>query len=399
MKSTINKFPLLALVLLIGLWSCKKMDDIGPLENNSTPPGAISNGKVQNLKGEAIITYTLPGDEDLLYVKAVYQIRPGVTREVKASFYTNNLLVDGFKDSTSTEVTLYAVNRSEVASEPYTVTVKPLKPAYLSSFDSLKVGPTFGGINVRTTNPDAKPLSIIILRKDKFGQWSQTGAVYSSLKDINQSLRGMDTAKQHFALYIRDQFQNQSDTLFADLSPFYETLIPKSGFSEYPLPGDLAVNAYGRQMRNLWDGIYNGWGSAICTFETITDTTTGVWFTFDMGITAQLSRFTWWHYPDPRYFENASMKVYELWGTANPSPNGSWAGWTKLTECRETKPSGLPYGQENSDDKAAGEAGSGWEIPISAPPVRYIRVKHKYNYSGLRQTLTACEISIWGKPL
>ena len=399
MKSTIYKFLLWSLVLLTGLWSCKKRDVIGPLDHNSTPPGPVSNGKVVNLKGEAQITYTLPGDEDLLYVKAVYEIRKGVTREAKASFYTNTLLVDGFQDTSATEVSLYAVNSSEVASTPYKVTVKPLKPAYLSSFDSLKVTATFGGINIRTTNPDAKALAIIVLLKDKNGQWAQYGAVYSSLKEINQSLRGMDTTKKSFAFYVRDQFQNESDTLFKDLSPLYETLIPKSGFSEYPLPTDLGVNAYGRQMRNLWDGIYGGWGSAICTYETLTDTTNGVWFTFDMGVTAQLSRFTWWHYPDPRYFENASMKVYELWGTTNPSPSGSWAGWTKLVECRDKKPSGLPYGTENSDDAAAGQAGSTWEIPITAPPVRYIRVRHKYNFSGLRQTLTGCEISIYGKPL
>jgi hypothetical protein len=399
MKPAIYKFLLLALVLLTGLWSCKKRDVLGPLDKNSTQPGAVSNGKVVNLKGEAQITYTLPTDEDLLYIKAEYEIRPGVTRQVKASFYTNTLLVDGFKDTTATEVSLYAVNSSEVVSAPYKVTVKPLMPAYLSSFDSIKVAATFGGINIRTSNPDGKPLSIIVLLKDKFGQWAQYGAVYSSLKEINQSLRGMDTMKKSFAFYIRDQFQNQSDTLFRDLTPLYETLIPKSGFNEYPLPTDLAVNAYGRQMRNLWDGVYNGWGSTICTYETLTDTTNGVWFTFDMGVTAQLSRFTWWHYPDPRYFENASMKVYELWGTTNPNPNGSWAGWTKLVECRDAKPSGLPYGTENSDDKAAGEAGSTWEIPITAPPVRYIRVRHRYNFSGLRQTLTGCEISIFGKPL
>src|SRR5215207_10382308 len=148
MKPAIYKFLLLALVLLTGLWSCKKRDVIGPLDHSGIQPGKVSNGKVVNMKGEAVITYTLPIDEDLLYVKAVYEIRKGVTREAKASFYTNSLLVDGFKDTSETTVTLYAVNRSEVVSEPYTVTVKPLMPAYLTSFDSLKVKPTFGGINI-----------------------------------------------------------------------------------------------------------------------------------------------------------------------------------------------------------------------------------------------------------
>ncbi|MFD2888083.1 DUF5000 domain-containing lipoprotein [Chitinophaga cymbidii] len=385
--------------VLLFFAACTESTIIGPLENNTTPPGPVSNPTVLNLAGEAQISYTMPDDEDLLYIKAVYEIRPGVTREAKASSYTNRLLVDGFRDTTAVEVKLYAVNRSEVASTPVSVTVNPGKPAYLTSFDSLKVIPAFGGINVKTDNEYRKPLAIIVLQKDDFGQWKQIHAIYSSLKAINQSIRGMDTTEKHFAFYVRDQFQNESDTMFASMKPLYETLIPKSGFREYPLPGDVAVNAYTRQMRNLWDNIYSGWGSAICTYETLTDTTNGVWFTFDMGITAQLSRFTWWHYPDPRYFEKASMRSYELWGTDNPSPDGSWTGWTKLASCLEEKPSGLPEGQENDDDVTAGKNGASWDISIDAPPVRYLRIRHKYNWSGYRQTLTGCEISVWGKPL
>jgi hypothetical protein len=363
-----------------------------------TPPGPVSKATVENLKGEARLTYTMPGNNDLLYVKAVYTIRPGVTRETRASFYTNTMLVDGFRDTSATEVKLYAVNRSEVASVPTSVIVRPGKPAYLNVFDSLKVEAAFGGINVRSVNPEKKPMAFIILLKDQYGIWKQYDAIYTSVADINQYLRGMDTTLKHFAIYVRDQFQNQSDTLFADLKPLFEEKIPKSKFKAYVLPGDVPVTAYTRQMSFLWDEIYSGWGTAIATYETVTDTITGAWFSFDMGQVAQLSRFSWWHYADPGYFMNASMRSYELWGSTNPNPNGSWDGWVKLTDCMSVKPSGLPYATENTDDKTAGAAGEGFNIPITAPPVRYIRVKCRYNWSSMtRQTITGCEISLWGK--
>ena len=90
---------IIATLLLTGMWSCKKEDVNGLKENSGAQPGMVSNIAVKNENGAATITYSLPNDEDLLYVKAVYTLANGSKQEVKASYYTNQLRVAGFADT------------------------------------------------------------------------------------------------------------------------------------------------------------------------------------------------------------------------------------------------------------------------------------------------------------
>ena len=103
-----------AITLLTGVWSCKKEDVNGIKESKGGTPGVVSNVTVQNEHGAATISYVLPNDEDLLYVKAVYTLPNGTQREVKSSYYSNQLRVDGFADTLKHTIQLYAMNRSEV---------------------------------------------------------------------------------------------------------------------------------------------------------------------------------------------------------------------------------------------------------------------------------------------
>ena len=82
-------------------------DKTGPMENNTTQPGEVSNVLVENMAGKVAISYTLPKDQDLLYVKAVYQLHSGATREVKASYYTDRMVLDGFRDAKEYDCLLY----------------------------------------------------------------------------------------------------------------------------------------------------------------------------------------------------------------------------------------------------------------------------------------------------
>src|SRR5688572_18843467 len=108
-----NKDKRLLLVNLIVLFlvACSP-DATGPLTDDNTIPGPVKNAQVKNISGGAEISYVLPESTNLLYVKAVYDLK-GVKTEVKASFYKNQLVVEGFGDVNEHEVTLYAVNRSE----------------------------------------------------------------------------------------------------------------------------------------------------------------------------------------------------------------------------------------------------------------------------------------------
>src|SRR3546814_19856518 len=110
--------------LLVGS-ACKDKNRLDPFENDGIPPEALTNVQVENLNGAAKISYTLPGDEDLLYVLAETEALRGKI-QAKSSLYSNNVLIEGFGETKAREVTLYAVDRGENRSEPVTVTINPL---------------------------------------------------------------------------------------------------------------------------------------------------------------------------------------------------------------------------------------------------------------------------------
>ena len=100
-----------------------------------------------------------------------------------------------------------------------------------------------------------------------------------------------------------------------------------------------------------------------------------MWITFDLGVTAQLSRIGLWQRPNEWIYLQNNVRKFEIWGSINPASDGSWDSWTKIVEHTVIKPSGLPVGQTTQDDKDAAVAGEQMTVPLDAPRVRYIRVK------------------------
>ena len=110
-----------------------------------------------------------------------------------------------------------------------------------------------------------------------------------------------------------------------------------------------------------------------------------VWFTFDMGQTAQLSRFTSWQRSmgGSYYYRAGAIKEWEVWGRSDlPSSDGSWDGWTKLADCESIKPSGWPAGSNSEEDITYASKGEEFEFPADIPPVRYIRFKILSTHDG-----------------
>src|SRR3546814_8332243 len=97
---------------------------MSPVNTNDKQPVKVSNVEVENLPGGAKISYTLPTSENILYIKAIYEIRDGVEQEVKSSYYNRSLLIEGFPDTQEYDVKLYTVSHGEVESEPLTVQVR-----------------------------------------------------------------------------------------------------------------------------------------------------------------------------------------------------------------------------------------------------------------------------------
>lgn len=385
------------MLLLLVFTSCSTDEEVlAPLENNPNPPGMVKNVQVENLPGQVRLTYTLPEDQDLLYVAARYQLENGKEMEVKASYYSNNMVLPGFAGTSEREVKIYAVNRSEVESAPVNVTVSPLRAPIFEVFESLEVQPDFGGLRVSADNSNREDLAILIMEKNENNEWEPLpNSIYTSSREISQSIRGYDTMSRQFAITVRDRWLNTSDTLFKEITPLYETLMPKSDYSVYSLPND-APSPY--PVYNLWDGQFQIWWGSYHTDRTVDIGPHLV--TFDIGQKTKLSRVKIWHFPEPiggqlLFYYLGAMKEFRIWGSN--TPDSDLSSWTLLGTYKFDKPSGLPYGQETNEDYLNAIDGNDYEIPLDKPAVRYIRIESLENWVG-GQFMAISEVHVYGNP-
>lgn len=400
---TINKklYIIILAIITIFVVGCKE-DKLEPLEHNSTPPGPVTNISIKNQPAQATITYTLPKDQDLLYVKAVYPLKSGVIREVKASYYTNTMVLDGFADTEIHDVKIYAVNRSEVESEPVTIQIQPLESPIWDVFNTMEILPDFAGVKVTATNPFKADVTIEVIRPDSLGRWGKFGDdIYTSVEKISKTTRGLDTIPQLFGATVRDRFMNYTDTIYATISPFFEEALDKGKFREIRLPGDAEIQSASPGIHMIWNN--DSWWNQSQRLMTTTDNTNPQWVTFDTGQNAKLSRFKIYNYAEwmgggskpSLFYYRGQMRYFELWGTMEYTLDGSFDSWTLLGTYEVTKPSGLPYGEQSTEDWDKGEAGFEFDIDTSAPKVRYLRIKNNENWEG-STWLDIVEINIYG---
>jgi hypothetical protein len=231
-----------------------------PIGGDTSIPSMVSNVNVENLPGKAKLSYTLPNDQNLLYVKAVYTIATGKTLEAQTSYFNNSLIVEGFADTNEHEVKIYSVSRNNIKSEPVLVKVKPLESPIWKVFKSISVTNAFGGYNLSAANPDTANVSIIVMKKNAFNEFEVDNqkSVFTSVKDITSKVRGLDTTRYEFQVFVKDRWGNSTDTTTKAIKPLFETELPKSGFRAFTLPGDAPQVTNGARLEYAWDGLL-GW--------------------------------------------------------------------------------------------------------------------------------------------
>lgn len=399
MKAIHKLFPLALAALMIS--SCnKELETHEPIENDPAVPAQISNPKVVNGAGNATISYTLPNDARLLYVKAVYTISTGQQYEAKASYYGNSLLVEGFADTLEHEVKLYSVSRSNVESAPVTVKIKPLEASIWKVYRSLQVVNAFGGYNLTAANPTKANISVIVTKKNVFGEYEADNdkSVYTNVDSILSKVRGLDTVEYRFGFLVKDRWGNKTDTVYKIIKPLYETELSKANFSTFTLPGDASQVTNGAALQYMWDNRL-GWPYTSFTNQSGTGGTAPHMVTFSTGVLAKISRI--WIRPFPEgslYYYLSTMRRFEIYGSASPNLSGALDNtWSLLGSYTVVKPSGLPYGNDNAADQATAAAGFDWEVDINAPKVKYIRIRCLENFAGgTNQSIN--EIRVYGDP-
>jgi hypothetical protein len=388
------------------LISCKKSDAYKvPGSDDKTKPGVVTNVKVKNLNGAAILTYNLPGDDNLLYVVADYKINGKVARQTKSSFFLDTIRVDGFEKSQEYTVTLHAVTRANVSSDPVTVTVHPATPYYQLIRQSLKLAADFGGINIQALNHDKRSVGVnVVVINPADNKFAINDQRFTSADTISYAVRGFASSPTKFGVFITDQFGNVSDTSIVTLTPLYEELLDKRRFFTYTSASDGFIG-YGGILPYLWDGqTKEGPGSSPWQ-TTVGSVYRRIQGTFGLGRTYKLSHFLMW----PRGYGYANPKNFTIWGSSkdNPAdaetPGGASTGttvgdWVSLGTYRfPDPPSGLPQGQTNDADQAFVDKGVNFDVPFSSPAVKYLRIVVKNTWFGLDYTYIQ-EMSFYGTP-
>jgi hypothetical protein len=195
------------------------MDDYSKIPDK-TAPGPVSNVSETVAPGGVTFHYTLPNDEDLRCVKAVYVDDRGVLCEVRASSFVDSLTIDGFGNTEPKTVKLIAVDDSNNESTPVVRTVIPGEPVIYAIAESVIVLPYWGGVQLSWYNPSKTDIALELFAKDFTGKFVSINSLYSRDEwgTIN-SFSGLEAVETEFAFYVRDRWGNKSPMKYFTETP------------------------------------------------------------------------------------------------------------------------------------------------------------------------------------
>lgn len=178
--------------------------------------------------------------------------------------------------------------------------------------------------------------------------------------------------------------------------------VPGSGLRVKPYPGESGFDDY-YGWNKMFNEIVNpndaGESSIGCDNGFPQDHPT--YLTIDLGFICKLSYFKIWQrggglclYRDgnPINYEVYGAEEYPEYNQADPL-----AGWTLLRACKNSKPSGLPMGETNTDDINFQTTGEQFDFDAGIKKTRYIRFKFKDIYEPDKHYVAIGELAFWAK--
>lgn len=397
-KVIINLLFGLGLIML--LYDCQGPGKSGSLyKYGGSTPGKVTNVRVENIQGGAHIFYSLPKSNNLLYVEAVYSIQSRGKQKVKSSIYKDSLTVSGFANASAHKIKLYAVNRGGGRSEPTVITVNPLEPAFERVYNSIKVKNTFGGVFVNYSNNTENDKLAIAFVKDSSGQIIRVQTNYISKKSGNYSIRGLKAKDYKLGYFVRDKYQNHSDTTFSEFRPLFEVELNRNLFSNAKLPTDTWENPRTGPFSFIWDQqATSGRGGGSHNYWSHTKKTMPIWVTIDLGQLAKVDRIILYGNPHYAYYNNAYPKKFALWGSSDPNiaDSAHWQqsnSWFKYGSFVTQPPPNVnidtPYPQN----------GVSFQIKDASDFLysRYLRIVYIKTYAGQHRIVIG-DLDVFGSP-
>jgi hypothetical protein len=412
-----------SIVIMIATYfaGCKEEGRLDYIDYSVPAPACVTVEEVIDKPGGAVIKYRIPNDGNLLGVKVVYT-RNGEMCESKASKYVDTLVVEGLGNTEPQVVQLYSIGVNDKVSEPVSATINPKTPPVHSVKFDMEEG--FGGVSVSLRNNYTNAELALVLLFDTLGvfsgdkrQWLELHTFHTKADSIRLSRRDLRSRPIDLALYVRDRWGNVSDTVFKNLTPIEEIKLPKDKFFVADLPTDygtkdseLAGGNPDHRMTNLWTGEET---PDYHIFATSNAGKIPQWFTIGLGHKMSINRLQIWPRLGYEMYSGSAPREFEIWGSADPNPDGSWDNsWTLLGKFEQYKPSGYGEGRDvgpiTDEDRDYFYYHSVYEfMPSDLTPNPYMTVTHvrfkilstffTYGSEMTGSEVIMCEIAFWGQ--
>lgn len=394
MKNNLKYMLVFFLLMALG---CQEEGREDLINKSGSAPAQISDIEITPTPGGGIVKYEIPNDDNFLYVKAVYEAPVGVTREAKSSKYHNELILEGYGDTETHNVKFFSVGRNTKESTAIEKSFNPLAPSIYNVAETIDMNAVFGGIEVLYNNSDEANIIVQVL-VDTLGtatEYVPYDKLYTKLPNGRWVLRGFEAVETNFALIVSDPFGNKTDLIKATLTPLFEIEIPKDDFADLRLPNDSRSLRSKNPITHLWDGVINS-NSNFWASDQNQDPMPK-WISLDFGNKYILSRLKMWQRGNEEYTDGNLPIDWEVYGSNDPNPDGSWDSWTFLYQFgKPYKPSGLPHKQRTQEDIDYARGGLDYEFTVIPQGYRFYRFKFNETYGGGAFVIIT-EMTFWGK--
>jgi hypothetical protein len=358
--------------------SCSEKE-LTPISASTGKPESVTVLGVNPVPGGAIITFRIPENEDILAVKAVYTLSNGRKMEATTSFYDNELQILGYNDLQTHEVTLYSVNRTQEYSDPQSISITPLESPLSKTAKSIVVTPDFGGANFSWRNEDRQSLAFEFLAETANGDMQTVRVITSAMDSLSYTIRGYDPKPTKFGVIVNDNYGNETEIISAEqtIVPLYEQKFDKSIQKVKILSGDMSFSNWEGRNEAMIDDDPGTFGHSP---NGPNGNIGGASFTLDLGKMSKISRFLYYQRGDGgRNYRAGNARFFEVYtytgDSADDNPSGDWNQWEKVIDCEVIKPSNSPGTTVTDEDELTAISGHEFTIPLSCPPMRYLRFR------------------------
>ena len=248
MKKQLNKAVLFILFIFAAIISCSDQEDL-----DTSPPGMLSNVSVIPTNGGGIISYTLPSDDDILYVKAVYTNSQGAEVFRVSSKYNSTIEVNGLSQSTPVNVKLFVVDVNENISETVAIDFTPLESFIFLVQESIQITPDLGGVKITWENIASKTVFVYVHILE--GADEDIRILSSNNPQESIFIRGLPPSEISISTKIEDFDGNITELEEkGTYIPLFEEKIDKSTWT---LVSGQSINgnAYEGRTVNFWDDV------------------------------------------------------------------------------------------------------------------------------------------------